>query len=39
MTQYIYPQNLKAVANMWLWSLKEPVILGNSALLSIVIHV
>lgn len=39
MTQYIYPQNLKAVANMWLWSLKDFVILGISALLSIVILV
>ena len=39
MTQYIYPQNLKAVANMWLWSLKDFVILGIAALLSIVILV
>ena len=39
MTQYIYTQNLKAVANMWLWSLKDFVILGISALLSIVILV
>ena len=39
MTQYIYPQNLKAVAYMWLWSLKDFVILGIAALLSIVILV
>lgn len=39
MTQYIYLQNLKAVANMWLWSLKDFVILGIAALLSIVILV
>ena len=39
MTRYIYPQNLKAVANMWLWSLKDFVILGIAALLSIVILV
>ena len=39
MTQYIYQQNLKAVANMWLWSLKDFVILGIAALLSIVILV
>lgn len=23
MTQYIYPQNLKATANLWLWSLRD----------------
>ena len=28
MTQYLYPQNLKAAANMWLWSLKDFAILG-----------
>lgn len=27
MTQYIYPQNLKATANLWLWSLRDFVIL------------
>ena len=37
MTNYLYPQNLKATANLWLWSLKDFVILGISALLSIVI--
>lgn len=36
MTQYLYPQNLKATANLWLWSLKDFVILGIAALLSIV---
>lgn len=35
MTQYIYPQNLKATANLWLWSLKDFAILGVAALLSI----
>lgn len=39
MTQYLYPQNLKATANMWLWSLKDFAILGISALLSIVMLV
>lgn len=39
MTNYLYPQNLKATANLWLWSLKDFVILGISALLSIVILV
>ena len=23
MTTYLYPQNLKATANLWLWSLKD----------------
>lgn len=39
MTQYLYPQNLKATANLWLWSLKDFCILGIAALLSIVILV
>lgn len=39
MTQYLYPQNLKATANMWLWSLKDFAILGVIALLSIVLLV
>ena len=37
MTHYIYPQNLKAAANMWLWSLRDFAIMGVAALLSIVI--
>lgn len=36
MTQYLYPQNLKATANLWLWGLKDFAIIGISALLSIV---
>lgn len=36
MTHYIYPQNLKATANLWLWGLRDFTILGVSALLSIV---
>ncbi len=39
MTHYLYPQNLKASANMWFWSLKDFAILGVAALLSIVILV
>jgi hypothetical protein len=39
MTHYIYPQNLKAAANMWLWSLRDFAIMGVAALLSIVILV
>lgn len=35
MKQYLYPQNLKAAANLWLWSLKDFTILGVAALLSI----
>jgi hypothetical protein len=36
-TTYIYPQNLKATANMWLWSLRDFAILSVSALLSVLI--
>ena len=39
MTHYLYPQNLKASANMWFWSLKDFYILGIAALLSILILV
>lgn len=39
MTRYLYPQNLKASANMWFWSLRDFAILGIAALLSIVILV
>ena len=39
MTRYLYPQNLKATANLWLWGLRDFLILGVSALLSIVILV
>lgn len=35
MKQYLYPQNLKAAANLWLWSLKDFAVLGVAALLSI----
>ena len=36
MTPYLYPQNLRAEAHLWLWSLKDFVILGIAALLSVV---
>lgn len=39
MTQYLYPQNLKAKANLWLWGLRDFVILAIAALISIVILV
>lgn len=39
MTEYLYPQNLKATANMWLWSLRDFAISGVAALLSIVVLV
>lgn len=39
MTQYIYPQNLKATANLWLWSLRDFCIIGIAALLSVVMLV
>ena len=34
MTTYLYPQNLKATANLWLWSLKDFVILAVAAFFS-----
>ena len=39
MTTYFYPQNLKAKANLWLWSLRDFAILGIAALISVVILV
>ncbi len=39
MKPYLYPSNLKATANLWLWSLRDFAIIGISALLSIVILV
>ncbi len=36
MNHYIYPQNLKATANLWLWSLRDFAILSVAALLAIV---
>ena len=39
MTQYIYPQNLKATANLWLWGLRDFCIIGIAPLLSVVILV
>lgn len=35
MNTYIYPQNLKAQANLWLWSLKDISVIGIAALISI----
>lgn len=37
MTQYLYPQNLKATANLWLWSLKDFALLSIFTLLSVLI--
>lgn len=37
MKQYIYPQNLKATANLWLWSLRDFAILCVGLLLSVLI--
>ena len=39
MTTYLYPQNLKATANLWLWGLKDFAILCIAALLSLLILV
>ena len=37
--QYLYPQNLKATANLWLWGLRDFCIIGIAALLSVVLLV
>ncbi len=34
---YLYPQNLKATANIWLWSIKDFLILCVVTLLSVVL--
>ena len=39
MRTYIYPQNLKAKPHLWLWGLRDFVILCLSALLSVVLLV
>jgi hypothetical protein len=36
---YLYPQNLKAAANIWLWSLRDFAILAVAALISVLILV
>ena len=35
MRQYIYPQNLKAQAKLWLWKLRDIAIIGIALLISI----
>lgn len=35
MKEYIYPQNLKAQAKLWLWRLKDLAILGAALLVSV----
>ena len=37
MTQYLYPQNLKASANLWVWNLRDFLILSIAILISAVI--
>ena len=35
MTIYLYPQNLRTTANLWLWGMRDFVILCVAALLSV----
>lgn len=37
MRTYLYPQNLKASANLWLWSLRDFLILCIAVLFSAVV--
>ena len=39
MKQYLYPKNLRAKANLWLWGLKDFIILCVMTLISIVMLV
>ena len=39
MKTYLYPQNLKATANLWLWSLRDFVILSIAILISAAIFI
>lgn len=39
MKEYIYPKNLKAKANLWLWGMRDFIILVSLALISIVLMV
>ena len=39
MKTYLYPQNLKATANLWLWGLKDFAILVVAALIAVLILV
>lgn len=39
MTTYLYPQNLKATANLWFWNLRDFVILCIAALVSVALLV
>ena len=33
--QYLYPQNLKSQAKLWLWNLRDIAIIGTALLLSV----
>ncbi len=35
---YLYPNNLKAKPTLWLWQLKDVVIIGATALVAVVIY-
>ena len=37
MTQYLYPHNLTAKSNIWLWGMKDFVILCIAVLISVVL--
>ena len=39
MRTYLYPQNLKATANIWLWGLRDFAILAVATLISVLIFV
>ena len=36
MTRYLFPHNLKAKANIWLWQLRDFAVIGIAILLSVI---
>lgn len=39
MKEYMYPKNLKAKANLWLWEMRDFIVLAVLALMAIVLMV
>ena len=37
--EYMYPKNLKATANLWLWGLKDFIVLAVLTLFAIILYV
>ena len=35
MNEYIYPQNLKSQARLWLWNLRDVAVIGVAMIISV----